>query len=127
MRVVEGKAPSGAIHIWVAISYPETEWLRLGELPKTLSALSSRGQLQRTGGEMSLYFFLIRNGRYSGGSDSMEFADQDAARVEMTQVCGDLVGSVCRNLKESADWNMELLDETKKPLFRVRLVAEALD
>jgi len=57
----------------------------------------------------------------------MEFADQDAARVEMTQVCGDLVGSVCRNLKESADWNMELLDETKKPLFRVRLVAEALD
>ena len=53
--------------------------------------------------------------------------DRDAAWVEMTKVCGDLVGSISRNLKQNAEWQMELLDESKKPLYRIRLVAETLD
>ena len=44
----------------------------------------------------------------------------------MTKVCGDLVGDICRGLKKGSDWHMELLDENKTPLFRVRLVAEKL-
>jgi len=45
----------------------------------------------------------------------------------MTKVCGDLVGSICRGLKQKSDWQMELLDESKKPVLRIRLVAETLD
>jgi hypothetical protein len=43
----------------------------------------------------------------------------------MTKVCGDLVGGVSRN--QDAEWNMELLDETKKALFRISLIADTLE
>jgi hypothetical protein len=76
---------------------------------------------------MSLYFFRIRNGRYSGASDQgSEFASRDAAWAEMTKVCGNLVGSISRSLKQNSEWQMELLDEAKKPVFRIRLVAETV-
>ena len=44
----------------------------------------------------------------------------------MTNVCGNLLGSISRSLKQNADWQMELLDETRKPVFRIRLVAESV-
>lgn len=76
---------------------------------------------------MSLYFFRIKNGCYCGASNNFEVADRDAAWAELTKICGDLVGSIARNLKEDGDWHMELLDEFRKPMFRVRLVAELFD
>jgi len=42
----------------------------------------------------------------------------------MTRVCASLVGSISGNLKQNSEWHMELLDESKKPVFRIRLVAE---
>jgi hypothetical protein len=44
----------------------------------------------------------------------------------MTKVCGNLLGTISRSLKQNAEWQMELLDETKKPVFRIRLVAESV-
>lgn len=44
----------------------------------------------------------------------------------MTNVCGNLVGSISRSLKQNAEWQMELPDEAKKPVFRIRFVAETL-
>jgi hypothetical protein len=76
---------------------------------------------------MALYFFRIGHGHYSGASDQgSEFESRDAAWAEMTKVCGDLVGSISRKLKQNAEWHMELLDEAKKPVFRIRLVAETI-
>jgi hypothetical protein len=76
---------------------------------------------------MSLYFFRISQGRYSGASDQgTEFESREAAWSEMTKVCGNLVGSISRSLKQNAEWHMELLDEAKKPVFRIRLVAETV-
>ncbi|MEA2918028.1 MAG: hypothetical protein QOJ15_10109 [Bradyrhizobium sp.] len=76
---------------------------------------------------MSLYFFKISHGRYSGASDQgSEFANREAAWAEMTKVCADLVGSISRSLKQNAEWHMELLDEARRPVFRIRLVAETL-
>ena len=76
---------------------------------------------------MPLYFFRISHGRYSGASDQgSEFESRDAAWAEMTKVCGNLLGGISRSLKQNGEWRMELLDETKKPVFRVRLVAETL-
>jgi hypothetical protein len=77
---------------------------------------------------MPLYFFRIRNGRYSGAADhGTELADRDAAWEELTSVCGDIVGGISRKLNENSEWQMELLDESKRPIFRIRLVAETLD
>jgi hypothetical protein len=76
---------------------------------------------------MPLYFFRIRNGRFSGAADcGTELADHDAAWQELTKVCGDLVGSISRSLKQKHEWQMELLDESKKVVFRIRLVGETL-
>jgi hypothetical protein len=74
--------------------------------------------------DKSLYFFRISQGRYSGASDQpYEFESREAAWVEMTAVCSNLLGGISRSLKENAEWRMELLDEAKKPVFRIRLVA----
>ncbi|WP_426412345.1 DUF6894 family protein [Bradyrhizobium ganzhouense] len=76
---------------------------------------------------MSLYFFRISTGRYSGAADQpYEFEDRDAAWNEMTEVCANLLGSIVRNMKPNAKWSMELLDENKEPVFRISLVGEAM-
>ena len=76
---------------------------------------------------MPLYFFRINNGEYSGAGDhGTEFADLGAAWKELTAVCGDMVGGISRKLKQDTEWQMELLDESQKPVFRIRIVAESL-
>ena len=77
---------------------------------------------------MPLFYFRIRTGRYSGeSSHGIELAGQDAAWEELTSVCGDMIGSIARHLAENAEWEMELLDESRKPVFRIRLIAESFE
>jgi hypothetical protein len=65
-----------------------------------------------------LFFFRIRHGRYSGASDSgIELADRDAAWRELTSVCADIVSGISRKLKQNSEWEMELLDESRRPVF----------
>ncbi len=76
-------------------------------------------------GVVSLYFFRIRNGRYSGASErAIELADGNAAWRELTSTCADMVGGICRKLGQNSRWEMELLDERKRPVFRISLTAE---
>jgi hypothetical protein len=76
---------------------------------------------------MSLYFFRISNGRYSGAADQpYEFANRESAWNEMTAVCADLLAGISRELQEDAEWSMELLDEAKRTVFRIRLVGESV-
>jgi hypothetical protein len=78
-----------------------------------------------SGFEMSLYFFRISNGRYSGASDQgSEFESREAAWADMTKACANLLGGISRSMKQNAEWRMEMLDEAKKPVLRIRLVAE---
>ena len=80
------------------------------------------------GHAMPLYFFRIRNGSLSGASDQgKEFADHDAAWKELTSVCAGIIGGISRKLQQNSEWEMELLDEAKRPVFRIRLVAETPD
>jgi hypothetical protein len=77
---------------------------------------------------MPLFYFRIQSGRFSGASETtFDLADRGAAWDEMTKVCGDLIGSITRNLKQDTEWQMELLDASKKPVFRICLVAETVD
>jgi len=76
---------------------------------------------------MPIFFFRVRNGECGGVcNDGAEFADRSAAWKEMTGVCSDMVADVSRELVENAEWQMELLDESREPVFRIRLVAETL-
>ena len=76
---------------------------------------------------MSQYFFRISHGNLVGVSESsFDLSDRDAAWAEMTAVCANLLGGISRSLKQNAEWRMELLDESKAPVFRIRLVAESV-
>ena len=76
---------------------------------------------------MSLYFFRISQGRYSGAADQpYEFANRESAWKELTAVCSDLIGGISRTLQQGTEWQMELLDESKQQVFRIRLVSEAV-
>ncbi len=76
---------------------------------------------------MPQYFFRISHGHYSGASDqASEFESREAAWIEMTKVCANLVGTISRGLKQDSEWQMEMLDEARKPVFRIRLVAETV-
>jgi hypothetical protein len=77
---------------------------------------------------MPIFFFSVRNGEQAGVcGEGAEFPDLTAAWKEMTRVCGDMLAGVSRKLIENAEWQMELLDESRKPVFRIRLVAETLE
>jgi hypothetical protein len=77
---------------------------------------------------MPQYYFRIRNGRYMGASDQgTECADHGAAWKEMTTACADMAGGILRKLTENAEWQLELLDESREPVFRIRIVSESLD
>lgn len=77
---------------------------------------------------MPLYFFRIRNGRYSGASEQgIELADRDAAWQELTSTCADMVAGICRKLRQDTHWEMELLDEFKQPIFRISLVSDSFN
>ena len=56
---------------------------------------------------MPLYFFRIKNGRYSGCSDQgTECADRNAAWKELTNVCADMARGISRKLAENSEWQM---------------------
>ena len=76
---------------------------------------------------MPIFFFSIRHAEDARVcTDGAEFDDHHAAWKEMTGVCGDMIADISRKLVENAEWQMELLDESRKPVFRIRLVAETL-
>jgi hypothetical protein len=56
--------------------------------------------------------------------DIILLADGNAAWAEMAKVCGGIAGPLCNNLKPKAGWQTDLLDASRKPVFRIRLVAE---
>lgn len=77
---------------------------------------------------MPIFFFRVRHGEeICVSTDGAEFPDLNAAWKEMTSVCGDMIADISRKLPENAEWQMELLDESRKPVFRIRLVSETLD
>ncbi|WP_456631945.1 DUF6894 family protein [Bradyrhizobium sp. URHC0002] len=80
------------------------------------------------GHSRALIRICITNGELSSAAEhGIELSDRDSAWKELTRICGGLVGSLSRNMKQGAEWQIELLDEFRKPLLRMRLVSEALE
>jgi bifunctional ADP-heptose synthase (sugar kinase/adenylyltransferase) len=77
---------------------------------------------------VSGFYLRIPDGRFGGlANHAMNLTDRDAAWDEMTLVCKDLVGSIVREIAQNTEWQMELLDESETPIYRIRVVAETLD
>jgi hypothetical protein len=72
---------------------------------------------------MVLFSIQVQSPGQTSGSDLFEIAP-DEAWGELTGVCADLIGTACRGLEPNTEWKIELLDQTRKPAFRIRLVAE---
>ena len=39
----------------------------------------------------------------------------------------DMAAGIARKLQENSEWNMELLDEAKEPVFRIRITSETFE
>ena len=76
---------------------------------------------------MPNYYFRISSGQFSGGSDlPAALSSLEAAWEEITRISADLLPSITRTIKPDAEWQMELLDEAKKPVYRIRLLTETV-
>jgi hypothetical protein len=74
------------------------------------------------------FCFRVRDGRFGGPDNhAIVLADRNAAWNELTRVSKDLVGSIAGQIGQNAKWQIELLDEAERPIYRIRLVAETLD
>jgi hypothetical protein len=74
---------------------------------------------------MSLFSFHIQSPVQAGSSDPFEICGHDAWD-EMTKVCADFIGEATLKLTQGSEWKMDLLDDARKPVFRIRLLAETL-
>jgi hypothetical protein len=76
---------------------------------------------------MARYYFRIQQGAFSGVSErGTELSDDHAAWGELARVAGNLLGSIARKLQQNNNWQIELLDEARKPKFRINLVGETV-
>jgi hypothetical protein len=76
---------------------------------------------------MPNYYVRVSSGQFSGGSDlPTVLPGLDAAWEEIIRISADLLPSISREIKPDGEWQMELLDESKQPVFRIRLLAETI-
>lgn len=54
-------------------------------------------------------------------------SDRGAARKAALCMCADLAKDIVAGLTEDSEWRLDVLNETGDPIFRLRLLAEALE
>lgn len=77
---------------------------------------------------MPLYFIHVQSGDCSS---SCVFAadrlDRETQWKELISVASDIVGDACGQLQQNREWQIELQDEARKPLVRLRLLGETVE
>jgi Domain of unknown function (DUF6894) len=53
--------------------------------------------------------------------------DGYAARKAALNMCADLAKDIVNGLTEDSEWRLNVLDNSGKPIFRLRLLAEELE
>jgi hypothetical protein len=53
--------------------------------------------------------------------------DADAAQMEATAMFADMARDIARDLSKNPEWQIEVADERGKPIFRLNVVAKALE
>ena len=78
--------------------------------------------------DMPLYFFSVsRGGNSTSPGAGLEFPDDEAAWVEATTACGEMIRDLDGDMKAGQEWRMDVADETGDIVYRLRFSAEACD
>jgi hypothetical protein len=76
-------------------------------------------------GNMPKYFFVVRHGdQTSHHSDGIEFPDIGAVQLEAIKSTGEILRDLNYPIEAGSEWRMEVVDEARKPLFSLRVIAE---
>ena len=74
---------------------------------------------------MPRYFFVVRHGdKASDHSDGLEFPDIGAVQLEAIKSTGEILRDLNYPIEAGSEWRMEVVDEARKPLFSLRVIAE---
>jgi hypothetical protein len=74
---------------------------------------------------MPKYFFSFRHDDYtSQHSDGIDFPDIAAVQVEATKSTGEILRDLNQALEAGSELRLEVADETRKPVFSLRVIAE---
>jgi hypothetical protein len=73
---------------------------------------------------MPSFVFHIRHGQYAS-DHTIELPCADAARLEASSMCVDMMRDIMTELEANPEWRMEVSDETGEPLYLFRFTAEA--
>jgi hypothetical protein len=75
---------------------------------------------------MANYTFRIQQGERSKRSIASECPNDGAARREAEGMFADMARDVAGDLEKHPQWQMEVTDESGKPIFRLNLQAETI-
>jgi hypothetical protein len=75
---------------------------------------------------MPQYSFRISQGARSKPSVVADCPDDAAARREARGMFADMARDVASDLENNPEWQMEVANESGKPIFRLRIFAEPL-
>jgi hypothetical protein len=76
-------------------------------------------------GNMPKYFFMVRHGdQTSHHSDGIEFPDIGAVQLEAIKSAGEILRDLNHPIEAGSEWRMEVVDEARKPLFSLRVIAQ---
>jgi hypothetical protein len=75
--------------------------------------------------DMPKYFFVFRQGdSKSQSSDAIELPDIGAVQLEALKSTGEILRDLNNPIQAGSELRMEALDETSRPLFVLRVIAE---
>ena len=72
---------------------------------------------------MSIYF--LKTSR-DNDAVAIDLPEGSGAWPELRSVCCDLMRTILRRMPAGTEWKIEIQDESRNPMFRITLVAEAL-
>ena len=76
---------------------------------------------------MPRFIFRVQHGELPESTCVEDIlSDHYAARKAALDMCADLAKDIVTGLNEDSEWRLEVLDQSGKPVFRLRLLAEAL-
>ena len=77
---------------------------------------------------MPRFAFLVRPGQFLEHSSIEDVLDDyGAARKAALGICADLAKDIVAGLTEDSEWRLDVLNENGEPIFRLKLLVEALE
>jgi hypothetical protein len=77
---------------------------------------------------MPRFIFQVQQGKFPEIPAIEDvLSDGYAARKAALGMCADLAKDIVSGLTQDSEWRLDVLDESGKPIFRLRLLAEELE